>query len=103
MVPTFEYIVLSFESEDKILRCDNSNETSMVVLSLCTIYFFYVFFFFFFFFAFYKLINFGIFATLGVKGSHVTGKVDALLQTTSTTYIFFFNHCLWLSIRLAHL
>ena len=58
MVLTFEYIVLSFESEDKILWCDNSNETS----------------------------NFGIFATLGVKGSHVTGKVDALLQTTSIDY-----------------
>ena len=44
MILTFEYIVLSFESEDKILWCDNSNETSMVVFSLFTIYLLYVFF-----------------------------------------------------------
>ena len=90
MVLTFEYIVLSFESEDKILWCDNSNETSMVVFSLFTIYLLYVFFLFcFVFFSFYQLINFGIFATLGVNGSHVTGKVDALLQTTYDGHLFF--------------
>ena len=61
------------------------------------------FLFFSFFFTFYKLINFGIFATLRVKGSHVTGKVDALFQTTSMMDTFFFNRCLWLSIRLAPL
>ena len=94
MVLTFEYIVLSFKSEDKILWYDNSNEISMVVLSLCTIHFFVFFFFFLFFFTFYKLINFGIFASLGVKGSYITGKVDALLQTTSVTDTFFFSHCL---------
>ena len=46
MVLTFdhEYIVLSFESEDNIIWCDNSNETSMVVLSLCIILFFSFFF-----------------------------------------------------------
>ena len=94
MVLTFEYIVISFKSEDKILWCGNSNETCMVVLSLCTIHFFMFFFFFLFFFTFYKLINFGIFASLGVKGSYVTSKVDVLLQTTSVTDTFFFSHCL---------
>ena len=59
--------------------------------------------FLFFFFTLYKLINLGIFATLEVKGSHVTGKVDALFQTTSLTDTFFFNRFLWLSIRLAPL
>ena len=56
MVLTFEYIVLSFKSEDKILWGDNSNETSMVVLSLCTIHFFYVFFFFFLSFLFFSFL-----------------------------------------------
>ena len=42
-----------------------------------------------FFFSFYQLINFGIFATLGVNGSLVTGKVDALLQTTYDGHLFF--------------
>ena len=57
MVLTFEYIVLSFESEDKILWCDNSNETSMVVFSLFTIYLLYVFFCFVLFFFFILPIN----------------------------------------------
>ena len=59
MVLTFEYIAQSFESEDKILWCDNSNKTSMVVLHI------------FFFFHIVQIlikINFGIFATLRVKG-----------------------------------
>ena len=51
--------------------------------------FFFLFFSFFFFFSFYKLNNFGIFATLRVNGSHVTGKVDALLQTTYDGHFFF--------------
>ena len=49
----------------------------------------FFFLFFSFFFSFYKLINFGIFATLGVNGSHVTGKVDALLQTSYDGHLFF--------------
>ena len=55
MILTFEYIVLSFESEDKILWCDNSNETSMVVFSLCTIYLFSLFLLLFSFFFFFIL------------------------------------------------
>ena len=57
MILTFEYIVLSFDSEDKILWCDNSNETSMVVFSLFTIYLLYVFFSFLFFFFFFFILQ----------------------------------------------
>ena len=98
MLLTFEYIVLSFESEDKILRCYNSNETCMYAstFTFLLIFFFHIV-------QILTKINFGILPTLGVKGSHVTGEVDALLQRTSMTDTFFFSRCLWLSIRLAPL
>ena len=38
MVLFIQYVVLTFESADEILRCDHSNETSSAVLSHGTIY-----------------------------------------------------------------
>ena len=38
LVLFIEYVVLTIESGDEILRCDYSNETSSAVLSLDTIY-----------------------------------------------------------------
>ena len=59
-------MTLTFESEDKILWSDHSNETSLPVLSHCTSCFFMVQFFFA--ITFILFVRFCIWLNLAVKG-----------------------------------